>query len=164
MRNGVITCVVGTFDPQLFSIPFLSVSEVFSIKKESLPKLLSLEKEAKAKIDYPTMFDYLEEQLEHTSMEKLKRLLPETLHEINEEIMELPLNTEAGLLIHLSCCIDRLIGKEPTATNPKKKVILSKYEKEFKQLLKIFKPLEKTFHIIINDDEIANVLTIIYQL
>jgi hypothetical protein len=31
-------------------------------------------------------------------------------------------------------------------------------------LLKIVKPLEKTFHVIINDDEIANILTIIYQL
>lgn len=164
MKNGVITCVVGTFDPKLFSIPFISISEVFGTKKESLPKLLSLEKEAKTRIDYDAMFDYLEEQLEHTSIEKLKKLLPEILKEINTEITELSLDTEAGLLIHISCCIDRLIGNKPTATNPRKKVILSKYEKEFKQLLRIFKPLEKTFHIIVNDDEIANILTIIYQL
>lgn len=164
MRNGVITCVVGTFDPKLFSIPFISISEVFGMKKESLPKLLSLEKEAKAQIDYDAMFDYLEEQLENTSIEKLKKVLPEILSKINTEIAELSLDTEAGLLIHISCCTDRLIGNEPTAINPRKKVILSKYEKEFKQLLRIFKSLEKTFHIIVNDDEIANILTIIYQL
>ena len=50
------------------------------------------------------------------------------------------------------------------AANPKKKAVLMKYEKEFRQLLKIVKPLERTFRIIINDDEIANILTIIYQL
>ena len=164
MRNGVIACVVGTFDPQLFSIPFISISEVFSIKKENLPQLLRLEKEAKARIDYNAMFDYLGEQLEHISIEKLKKLLPETLREINTEIMELSLDTEAGLLIHVACLLDRLMANEPTATNPRKKVILSKYEKEFKQLLKIVKPLEKTFRVIVNDDEIANILTIIYQL
>ena len=30
--------------------------------------------------------------------------------------------------------------------------------------MKLLKPLEKSFHIIINDDEAANILTIIYQL
>lgn len=164
MKTGVIRCVVGTFDPGLFAIPFISISEVFGVKKENLPRLLSLEKEAKARIDYNAMFDYLGEQLLHTNMEKLKRVLPDTLREINEVLGELSLDAEAGLLIHISCLIDRLIGNEPTAGNPKKKVILTKYEKEFKQLLKIVKPLEKTFRIIINDDEIANILTIIYQL
>ncbi|MBE5950423.1 MAG: PRD domain-containing protein [Lachnospiraceae bacterium] len=164
MKNGVISCVVGTFDPNLFAIPFISISEVFGVKKENLPKLLSLEKEAKTRIDYQAMFDYLGEQLIHTNMEKLKKVLPDTLREINATLGELSLDTEAGLLIHISCCIDRLISNEPTAANPKKKVILSKYEKEFKMLLKIVKPLEKTFRIIVNDDEIANILTIIYQL
>jgi transcriptional regulatory protein LevR len=164
MRNGVINCVVGTFDPQLFSIPFISISEVFSVKKESLPQLLRLEKEAKAKIDYNAMFDYLGEQLEHVSMDKLRKQLPEVLKIINAEITELSLDTEVGLLIHISCCIDRLMANEQTAINPRKKVILTKYEKELKLLLKIMNPLERAFHIIINDDEIANILTIIYQL
>lgn len=164
MKTGVIRCVVGTFDPNLFAIPFISISDVFGVKKENLPNLLSLEKEAKARIDYHAMFDYLGEQLLHTNMDKLKKVLPDTLREINAVLGELSLDTEAGLLIHISCCIDRLIGNEPTAANPKKKMILAKYEKEFKALLKIVKPLEKTFRIIVNDDEIANILTIIYQL
>jgi transcriptional regulatory protein LevR len=74
------------------------------------------------------------------------------------------LDAEAGLLIHISCCIDRLLAKQEVATNPRKAAILLQYDKEFKKLLKIVKPLEKTFHVIINDDEIANILTIIYQL
>ncbi|MBQ8627611.1 MAG: PRD domain-containing protein [Agathobacter sp.] len=164
MKNGVISCVVGTFDPKLFSIPFISISEVFGIKKENLPKLLKLEKQAKAQIDYNAMFEYLNEQLEHVNIMKLKRLLPEVLDAINANITELSLDTEVGLLIHISCCIDRLMGKGTSAANPRKKMILTKYKAEFNQLLKIFKPVEKTFGIIISDDEIANILTIIYQL
>ncbi len=164
MRKGAIRCVVGTFNPQLYSIPFISISEVFGTKKENLPKLLELEKEAKAKIDYFAMFDYLDEQLEYISVEKLKKILPETLKSINAEIAELSLDTEVGLLIHISCCIDRLVGNGKNTANPRKKAILTKYEKEMKKLLKILKPLERAFHIIINDDEIANILTIIFQI
>ncbi|MBQ8278735.1 MAG: PRD domain-containing protein [Roseburia sp.] len=164
MRTGVINCVVGTFNPNLFSIPFVSISEVFGTKKENLPKLLSLEKEAKARIDYDAMFEYLGEQLEHVNITKLTRLLPEVLIRINSEVTPLSLDTEVGLLIHLACCIDRLAAKEASANNPKKKAILSKYEKEYLQLLKLFKPVEKAFHIILNDDEMANILTIIYQI
>ena len=164
MESGIIRCVIGTFDPKLFSIPFISISEVFGTRKEHLPKLLSLEKEAKTRINYEAMFDYLDEQFVHTDMTKLKKVLPEVMREMNDTLGELTLDAEAGLLIHIACCIDRLQGKEPVAANPKKKAVLMKYEKEFRQLLKIVKPLERTFRIIINDDEIANILTIIYQL
>lgn len=164
MKKGVIHCVVGTFDPKLYSIPFISISEVFGTKKENLPQILALEKHAKAKIDYNAMFEYLNEQLEHVSIIKLKRILPEVLDAINANITELSLDTEVGLLIHISCCIDRLMGKGVSPINPRKKMILAKYEDAFGTLLKIFKPVEKTFGVIINDDEIANVLTIIYQL
>lgn len=164
MKTGMISCVIGTFDPNLFSIPFISISEVFRTKKENLPRLLSLEKEVRAKLDYDAMFEYLEEQLEHINMDRLRRLLPEVLNAINTEIGELTVDTEVGLLIHISCCIDRLIGKEALPVNPRKKIILSRYERELHQLLRIFKPVEKAFHIIINDDEIANILTIIYQI
>ena len=125
--------------------------------------MFRLEKEAKAKIDYDAMFAYLGEQLTHTDIEKLRKILPDIMKEINSAFMELSLDAEAGLLIHISCCIDRLLAKQEVATNPRKAAILLQYDKEFKKLLKIVKPLEKTFHVIINDDEIANILTIIYQ-
>ena len=164
MRTGIITCVVGTFNPNLFSIPFVSISEVFGTRKENLPTLLSLEKEAKSRIDYDAMFEYLGEQLEHVNTQKLAKQLPEVLLRINSEITPLSLDTEVGLFIHLACCIDRLVANEVSANNPRKKVILSKYEKEYLQLLKLFKPIEKAFHIILNDDEMANILMIIYQI
>ena len=164
MTTGVVQCIVGTYDPGMFAIPFLPISEVFGARKESLPRLLRLEKEAKAKIDYDAMFAYLGEQLTHTDIEKLRKILPDIMKEINAALRELSLDAEAGLLIHISCCIDRLLAKQEVATNPRKAAILLQYDKEFKKLLKIVKPLEKTFHVIINDDEIANILTIIYQL
>lgn len=164
MRTGTIQCVVGTFNPNLFSIPFLSVAEVFGTPKQHIPNLLNMEKEAKSGIDYNAMYEYLEEQLEHVDIKKLNRVLPEVLENINQEIAPLSLDVEVGLMIHLACCIDRLSGRGVPTVNPRKKMILEKYQSEFQKLLKVLKPIEKTFRIILNDDEMANILTIIYQI
>ena len=57
MRTGTIQCVVGTFNPNLFSIPFLSVAEVFGTPKQHIPNLLNMEKEAKsALLPHPPPF------------------------------------------------------------------------------------------------------------
>lgn len=47
MTTGVVQCIVGTYDPGMFAIPFLPISEVFGARKESLPRLLRLEKRQK---------------------------------------------------------------------------------------------------------------------
>lgn len=164
MKTNIIQCVVGTFDPKLFSISFISISEIFGTPKEKLPGLLQLRREEKKGIDYEEVFRYLEEQLEYTNVEKLKKLLPQLILKINEKICELSLDSEVGLFIHISCCIDRMKGQLPSPQNVKRDVIISKYNGEFKILLKLVKPLEKTFDIIFNDDEISNILTIIYKL
>lgn len=164
MKTGVISCVVGTFNPKLFSIPFLSISEVFGAAKENLPKLLRMEKTEKSEINYSEIFEYLEKQLEHVNVTKLKKLLTEVLRAINEQIKELSLDTEVGLLMHMACCIERLLGEGVPTANPRKKAILSQYETQFNRLLKIVKPIEKGFRIILNDDEMANILMIIYQI
>ena len=164
LRTGTIQCVVGTYDPKLFSIPFCSISEVFSTPKEQLPELLRVRRVPGRPLDYPAIFDYLEQQLKHVDLIRLQKLLPEVLDSIERELKPLSGDTQAGLLLHLACCIDRLKGQEKTPVNPRKTDILGSHSQEFRRLLKLLKPLEKSFHIIINDDEAANILTIIYQL
>lgn len=164
MKQSSIQCVVGTYDPKLFSLPFLSVSEVFGVPKEQLPSVLRHNRIVKKEIDYEAVFDYLEEQLEHTQMARLKKILPGVLAEMNETICQLSTDSEIGLFIHISCCIDRMLGELPLPVNLRKEMILSKYNGQYRKLLKIVKPLEKAFHIIFNEDELANILTIIYQL
>ncbi len=164
MQTNMIQCVIGTFDPKLFSLPFISISEIFSTPKEKLPGLLQLKREGKKDIDYDEVFYYLKSQLEHTHVEKMKKLLPQFISEINDNICELSLDSEVGLFLHISCCIDRMRGHSPSPQNMRKETIISKYNQQFKLLLKLVKPLEKTFEIIFNDDEIANILTIIYKL
>ncbi len=164
LRKGTIRCVVGTYDPELFSIPFCSVGEVFRTPKEQLPALLRAERMLKEQLDYTAIFEYLGQQLVHVDIAQLKKVLLEVLKEINKTLGEMSLDTEAGLLLHLACCIDRLKGNGVSPVNPRKSAILNSHGKEFRRLLKLLRPLEKNFHIIINDDEAANILAIIYHL
>ncbi len=163
MRLGDIQFVVGTFDPGLFSLPFLSIGEIFGTPKERLPSLLRLSREDKRSINYEEVFEYLTEQLEHTNITKLRRLLPGVLSEINSKICGLSVDTEVGLFIHISCCIDRLLAGISAPVNIRRELLIARYQHQFKEILKLVKPLEKAFNIIFNDDEIANILTIIYK-
>lgn len=164
MKTGEIQCLIGTFNPNLYSIPFLSISEIFGVQKEKLPQLLMQGRVKKETVDYDAVFQYLKEQLTNTNMIKLQKVLPQLMTEIKEKIENLSTDTEVGLFIHLACCIDRLGSEQPPVSNPRKKMILEQYGKEYQKLLKILRPAEKAFHIIFTEDEIANIMMIIYQL
>lgn len=163
MNSSIIQCIIGTFNPKLFALPFLSISEIFSTPKEKLPELLKMIKQEKNSIDYNAVFDYLKEQLDHTNIAKLKILLPQLMAEINKEICEISADSEVGLFVHIACCVDRMRSHSATPKNMQKESILAKYNWQFKVLLKLVKPLEKAFDIIFTDDEAANILAIIYQ-
>lgn len=164
MNRSIIQCVVGTFDPKLFALPFIPISEVFSTPKDKLPALLKLNRKEKQVINYDEVYCYLNEQLEYTNIDKLKKLLPQFISGINDKICKLSLDSEVGLFIHTACCIDRILGHMPTPVNIHRESIIEKYNWQFKELLKLLKPFEKAFNIIFSDDEAANILTIIYKL
>lgn len=164
MRQGTILCVVGTFDPKLYSIPFCSITEVFTTPKERLPELLRTAESKDCDIDYQEIFDYLGQQFTHARIAKLRPLLEELLHQIDGQLKHMTQDAQMGLLIHTACCVERLLAGEASQTNPKRKMIIAQYGKEFQKLLRMLKPMEKTFHIIFSDDEVANMLMIIYQI
>ena len=164
MRKGTILCVVGTFDPKLYSIPFCSVAEVFATPKERLPELLRKMESKDYEIDYKGIFSYLAGQFTHADVKKVQSFVIPFLQQVNRELKHMTQDAQMGLLLHTSCCIERLAAGENSPANPKKKTVLQQYEKEFHQLLHLLRPMEKAFHIIFNDDEAANILMIIYQI
>ena len=164
MKVNVIHCIVGTFDPKLFGIPFIPISDVLSAPKEELPYIIRLKQIKKAEIDFEEVYEYLDEQLKYADIAKLKRTLPSIIDKINTDVAQMSLDTEIGLFIHIACCVNRILSGEQALMNQKKDSIISKYDKQYKQLIKIIKPIEKAFSIIINDDEVANILTIINKI
>jgi len=163
MQNDFIECIVGAYDPELFGIPFIPVSEVLSAPPQKVTSVLRLKGREKGRIDFEEIYRYLAEQLEHVDMKKLRRQLPMVLEGINS-IMELPLDTELGLMIHIACAINRLIAREPMPQNLYREQIIRQNSRDYRELMRLLHPLEKSFHVVFSDNELANIITIIRKL
>lgn len=168
MKAATIHCLVGTHDPQLFGIPFISISQVLGAKPKELPAVLRMSRQAKekekSKMDFAAVFGYLDEQLDHVPGKLLQKNLPPVIEAINAAVAELSFDTEIGLMVHIACAVNRLLAGEPTPQNLHREQIIERYKPEYRKLVGILKPLEKSCKVIFNDDELVTILTIIYKL
>lgn len=158
-----IRWLVGTYDPNL-SIPFIPISKVFETEVDHLDKLFNYETN-EVDGEYTVIYEYLSEQLKHVDIRKLKRFLPNVIRDIRREAQnKLSRDQELGLFIHIACSINRILSHERCPINLQKEIILTKYEHTFKAVIRMLKPLERSFDLIFSDDEIANIVSIIKQL
>jgi transcriptional regulatory protein LevR/transcriptional regulator with AAA-type ATPase domain len=163
-QKSIIHCIIGVRDPELFGIPFIPISEILGADPANLPQVLRFKNREKNRIDFDEVFNYLGEQLEHVNIGKLRRHLPKVIEQINQDVEPMSLDTEIGLLMHIACNINRMLGKEPLLQNMRKEQILNSYDAVYKKILQILKPLERTFDVIFTDDELANLIMIIKKL
>lgn len=154
-----IIAFVGTYNPKLFAIPFVSISEIMQANPKNIDKVIRQIPIGIVDVDYESIYAYLDEQLEFVSISKLENILPKVIEEI-KLIETLSEDQELGLFVHIACLINRILGGEPTPININSQRYQEKYQEEFKQLLKVIKKIEKAFKIIISDDEIITILSI----
>jgi transcriptional regulatory protein LevR len=162
-----IHCVVGTHDPQLFGIPFIPISDVFSVEPHRLPELIKRQQtkeKQRGQVDYEAIYAYLREQLEHVEITKLQKLLPIALTHINSEMAELSFDAEIGLMIHLACAINRISAGETPPVSLQREQVIARNRDGYRILRGIVRPLERAFKVIFNDDELASLLIIIYKI
>lgn len=162
--TAIIHCIVSVYDPKLFGIPFIPISDVLGSDPSALPEILRFKNHEKSRIDFDEVFHYLDEQLEYADVKKLKRLLPPVIEQIDRDVFHMSLDTEIGLLMHIACCINRILAKEAIPQNIHKGQIIKTHPDCYKKILRIIKPLEHAFGIIFPDDEIANIIMIINKL
>ena len=48
MQGAVILCIIGTYDPDILAIPFLSAADALAVPVERLPELLRTQRMEKA--------------------------------------------------------------------------------------------------------------------
>ena len=160
-----IKSFVGTFNPNLFGIPYLSIQDVFECPPEKIDQLLEFNPIIEKEFDMEAIYTYLDDSLEYVDIQKLRKYLPALLESIEMISNEgLDMDQKLGLFIHIASSINRSLSKEKTPINRKREQIFTKYESLTKDLARLFKPIERSFGIIVNDDEIANIICIIKKL
>lgn len=155
-----IHAFVGTYNPKLFGIPFISISDVFSAKPKELDQILLFKPINEKCINYDEIDLNLEEQLRSLPIHKLKKILPIVMEEINDKY-SLNEDQEIGLYMHIACMINNLMENKSLPKNPNTEYIVENREEDFKFVSKTMKKIEKSFNIIVPDDGIAYVLEII---
>jgi len=160
-----IYAFVGTFDPKMFGIPFISISRVFNNPKEYLDQILNFEPvEARTK-DYEQVYKLLEDQFHYVSIPKLKAVLPEVVDELGADY-DLSDDQKDGVFMHLACSVERLMSGQPSniVVPEQKQKVLSALKEDYAIVSKVMRRLERAFNIMFNDDEITTVIMILKRI
>lgn len=162
-RTYRIHSFVGTYDPKLLGIPFIPIKRIFESSKEDLDRILMFEPLNASSFNYNDVYQYLEEQLRYVSISKLKTVLPNIIDEFS---MFYSLNDDqrVGLFMHLACLVERLLEGKSISDNTDKSKIISLFKEDYQAMVRILKTLEKTFKVIIDDNEIATIIMIIKKI
>lgn len=158
-----VHCFVGTYDPKLLGIPFVSMNQIFENKPEDLDKLLMFEPVEKKYVDYDPIYEFLKQHLKNVSVDKLKMILPSIIDEL-AIVYFLDADQKTGLFIHIASMIENLKEGMVSKMNTETAGIISKYENDFKTISNIIKPLEKKFDVIIDDNQIGILIRMIKKL
>lgn len=158
-----VHCFVGTYDPKLLGIPFISITKVFENKPTDIDKILMFEPIQSKQLDYEAVYTFLDEQFKYISVSKLKTTLPSIIDEF-ETIYSLNTDQKAGLFVHIACLLENTKQGVRQSWDKKIDEILDEYPDDFKIVSKILKPLEKAFKVIIEDNHIATIIMILKKL
>lgn len=158
-----IHAFVGTYNPKLLGIPFISISKLLEVNPENLDHILMFEPLSLPYMNYAKVYEHLQEQFKYVSMTKLKSVLPPVVDELSMTY-SLDSSQTLGLFIHMACAIERILSGKNIEKNPKAKKLIAALEDDYRTVSRIVKNLEKNFKIIIDDNEIATLLMILKKI
>ena len=160
-----IRCVIGTYDPGLHGVPFISVVKLFETPADKLDMLLTIPESDHTPVNYEMIFSYLSSQLPGMDIKKLRKSLPRALAQIKRVSAEgLDQNQELGLFLHIACAIDRMQNGEVMPEKGNRQGIISRNKRLYNDLREILSGLEETFEVHFSDDEIAYIIAIVKKL
>lgn len=161
-KERKILCLVGTYNPDLIGMRFLQFGDLLKLKGDSL-KFALLDKASindeneNSKI---TIYKNLKEMLPDLPNSKLKKYMSSTIstlkkkHPIDEDI-------EIGLIMHISCVLERLIHHEQLNSNSRTQEIITRNKRLYQDVKGAFSSLESAFNVNFPDSEIAYILELL---
>lgn len=161
-KTGEIQCIVGTYDPKVYDVPYISIAQLFNTPADKLDLLLAVNyNDAQEEFNYKELYDYLDEQLECTDIHKIKRTIHQTIRQMKKKIRNIDHGEEIGLFVHLACAIERIKTASEPYINASKDKIISKHKRMYNDVKEILEDLEVDAEVVFTDDEIATIMEIL---
>lgn len=158
-----IHCFVGTYDPKLLGIPFVSMAEIFENRPEDLDRLLVFETVQASEIDYTAVYEFLEKHFHFISVDDLKESLPPVIDELSI-VYSMNSDTKIGLFMHIASLLENIKSGTVPSVKDDVREILDTCSDEIRTVSNIMKTLEKKFDVIIDDYQIALIIRMIRKL
>ncbi|MCI8401789.1 MAG: PRD domain-containing protein [Lachnospiraceae bacterium] len=163
-REKDILCIIGTFDPHVYGIPFITIDSVFNPENRDLNDLLEeIRSEHKNFLqNTDVVFEHLAGELDNVNPNELKQSLVQFISGVEADYEnEIQMNEKIGLLVHLACAISRNKKGICSEKNPMEEEIIRKNMRLYRILEKRLVELEQKFKVTINKSEIANIISVI---
>ena len=165
-----ILCLVGVYDPQIYGLPFFPVNEIYTTELSALADQLHL----KVRQQTPgseirrTILDHLKSEFHNIDGEKMEKQMMRVMEQLRRVTgsmgIQMALEQEVGLMVHIACCAERLAGGAQGSVNRFTSEILQENSLLYQHLLEVMHPLEISFGIQLPKDEYANMISIIQKI
>lgn len=156
-ENKKIIAIVGTFNPDIYGIPYLSVTEIFEKNQDQLLKQIL---EADSVEAFSWIIENYKIEIDPTiELEFYKEVCLSTIMFIRNELgFRVSEGVGTGIILHMVCALKRTSsGAEcpPCEVKPK---LLREYPSEVERLKKYINGISSKSNIYLNDDEVCFIL------
>ncbi|MBL4936247.1 sigma 54-interacting transcriptional regulator [Clostridium sp. YIM B02515] len=162
-KDKKIAAIVGTFNPDIYGIPFVSISQMFSEEGVSLLKSLINGNDVS---EYAWIIENYKEEIDGSiDVEEYKNICLSTISFIQTKLgFEVSEEIATGVVLHLICAIKRLINGTDSPECEVKAKLYENYKLQLLKLKKFMNSISKNINISFNDDEVCFVLRSVLEI
>ena len=168
LKEKNIIAIIGTVNPELHSIPFVSASELFLDKDfTKLKSIINVRKDISSNRQSieeicDKIIENFKEDIKLYDLNTFRDILVDSLKRIEEVYsIEMDLDTLVGLSMHMVCALERILGREKGVIFSRKESFKTLYAKDLEKLKYLLINIEDKFEIIINEDELCYIYSLI---
>ncbi len=171
-RKNIIA-IVSTFNPELYNIPYISMSELLFDKNYDKLRILIREldqyplmnqplKEATGEENREEFYAFVASQIDVFSVDEYRIATDRFERELSSALgVEIAEELYFSLFLHLACVIEMLINGTPTMEYRQADELKAKYSREFKVIRQALRYYEEPFHISFPQDAVCYLIKIL---
>lgn len=158
-----IKAFIGTYNPNLFGIPFISIVKVFQNSHEDLDKVLSFMPVNTNTTVYNQIYEYYQNSLKFVHVNLLKEIMPDVMEELAVQY-NLDRDRQLGIFTHVVGILENGLGgcKRQNIKIPSR--VKQNLLADFTYIGHCLKPLEEKFNFVFNESDIYTIIAIIKQI
>ena len=168
LKEKNIIAIIGTVNPELHAIPFVSASELFLDKDfTKLKSIINVRKDISSNRQSieeicDKIIENFKDDIKLYDLNTFRDILVDSLKRIEEVYsIEMDLDTLVGLSMHMVCALERLLDREKGVIFSRKESFKTLYAKDLEKLKYLLRNIEEKFEIIINEDELCYIYSLI---